>query len=89
MSRTASNLRAQILNTAPLRNLVVLWDVKTDGAVIVQLIAPKSKEGDILWVEAVPSPAEWIKVDKRLDSSDADLPIERKKKKTTGEDDYE
>jgi|SRR5579872_1476747 len=72
---------------APLRNVVVLWNF-ADSKLTLQLIAPQKKNGLRLWTAEVPSPAEWIEVRDRLDSTDEDLevPLKRKAAKS-GEDD--
>jgi hypothetical protein len=60
-----------------LRSLVVLWDYDASlGQLNMLLVAPKNRDGEILWQLPIPLPPEWMSVRDTLDTDDEDLDID-------------
>ena len=65
------------LEAQPLRNVITLWDYSPGiGMSSLLLLATKNAEGDLLWQLRVPSPAELVNPDIKLDSNDIDLDVD-------------
>jgi hypothetical protein len=66
--------------SAPLHNVIVLWNYSPEvRTFIIELIAPRTRDGQVLWNVDVPVPADWLIVPNRLDSRDEDIDISLKR----------